>query len=176
MKITKEYEGLVRAENGDYVLQGDLICHEDLEIDLDDRLLVAGKIFVDGYITSKDSLYAGGDLEATGTIRILECLSASGCISSDQSIEVGFSIQSNQDIKAHWGLSVGNRIKAFGCIEVGDGILAGMDIEAGSFISAGNRIFAGVHPLDTNEECKKTITCAELRSGEICYGELYIRD
>ena len=44
MKITKNYPGLTRAENGDYILNGDLISEEGIEIDLDDRLVVTGRI------------------------------------------------------------------------------------------------------------------------------------
>ena len=37
MKLDKFWKGLTRIANGDYVLEGDLICEEDLEIELDDR-------------------------------------------------------------------------------------------------------------------------------------------
>ena len=46
MKITKDWDKLTRIANGDYVLYGDLICDEDLVVDLDDRLVVKGKVEV----------------------------------------------------------------------------------------------------------------------------------
>lgn len=39
----------------------------------------------------------------------------------------------------------------------------------------GLRIFAGTSLYKTSDNCDKRIICAELRSGEICYGELIIR-
>ncbi len=36
------------------------------------------------------------------------------------------------------------------------------------------RIFAGVSVYHTSQNCKKTIQCAELRKGEICFGDLTI--
>ena len=42
MKIDKLWNGLKRIANGDYVLEGDLISEEAIEIDLDDRFLVRG--------------------------------------------------------------------------------------------------------------------------------------
>ena len=37
MKITKEYEGITRKENGDYYISGSIETDEDIEIELDDR-------------------------------------------------------------------------------------------------------------------------------------------
>ena len=54
------------------------------------------------------------------------------------------------------------------------GIEAGWGIEAGSFIHSEKRIFAGVSVYHTTQNCKKIIKCAELRRGEICYGDLII--
>ena len=110
MKVNKEFEGLIRQENGDYVLKGDLISDESIEIDLDDSLFVCGSVI------SKMSIKVGGTL------------------------------------------------------------IAGEGIKAGSFISSEKRIFAGVSVYDTVESSMKTITCAELRKGEICYGDLILTD
>ena len=44
MKITKDYEGIERLENGDYLIKGDLISDEDIEIELDDWLRVEKRI------------------------------------------------------------------------------------------------------------------------------------
>ena len=174
MEITKEFEGLVRAENGDYVLKGDLICYEDLEIDLDDRLVVTGGVNVSGSIMCGDSLRARV-IHADESIYVMNCISSYGSISADQSIRVGCHIESKKDIKAGWFLTAGGEITARGFIKACDCIIAGMNIEAGSFICAGKRIFAGIDPIENSKCCRNLITCAELRSGEICYGELYIR-
>ena len=120
MKITKDYEGLVRIENGDYVLSEDLISNDNIEINLDDRFVVNGKIN-----TTK-------------------------------------SIISNVTVMVSCG------------IEAGEGIEAGCGIEAKSFIKAEKRIFAGTSVYRTNDDCDKTIKCAELQKGDICFGELVI--
>ena len=132
MKITKDYEGLRRLENGDYVLDGNLISDEDIEIELDDRLIVQG------IIESKKNII------------------------SNVSLIVKFGIEAGLGIKAGWG------------IEAGEGIQAGWDIIAKTYLSAGKRIFAGTSIYRTSEDSDQTIRCEELRSGEICYGELII--
>ena len=128
MKLDKLFSGLKRIDNGDYVLEGDLICDDTLEINLDDRLVVRGKIEVKKSIVANVSLIAG-------------------C-----------------GIKAGWG------------IEAGEGIEAGWGIEAGTYIRSEKRIFAGLSVYCTSDNCKKNIVCAELQKGEICYGELLIRE
>lgn len=120
MKLNSLWDGLKRIANGDYVLEGNLISDEDVEIDLDDRLVVRGSVI------SKKRI----------TVRL--------------------------GIKAGYG------------IEVGEGIEAGWGIEAGTFIHSEKRIFAGVSIYHTSENCNKTIMCAELRKGEICFGDLVI--
>ena len=114
MKITKQYEGLKRLDNGDYVLDGDLVSEDNIEIELDDRLIVSGK------------------LEAKKSI-IAVC-----------------------GIDAGWGIN------------------AGEYIEAKRYIHSGKRIFAGISVYHTSQNCKNQIKCAELRNGEIAYGELVI--
>ena len=59
-------------------------------------------------------------------------------------------------------------------IKAGWGIKAGDGIEAKTFIHSEKRIFAGISLYKTNADCDKTITCAELRKGEICFGDLII--
>ena len=108
MKLDKLFAGLKQIPNGDYVLEGDLICDDNLEIELDDRLIVRGKIEVKKSITAKLSVIAG------------------------------------------WG------------------------IKAETFIHCEKRIFAGLSVYHTSENCKKTIECAELRKGEIAFGDLVI--
>ena len=114
MKLNKLWDGLKQIANGDYVLEGNLISDETIEIDLDDRLVVRGSVI------------------------------------------------SKKQIIVRWG------------IEAGEGIKAGEGIEAGSFIHSEKRIFAGVSVYHTTQNCKKTIQCAELRKGEICFGDLVI--
>ena len=126
MKLNKLWDGLKQIANGDYVLEGDLISEETIEIDLDDRLVVHGSVI------SKKKI-------------IVRC-----------------------GIEAGWGIEAGCGIKA------GEGIEAGWGIKAGSFIDVAKRIFAGVSVYHTTQNCKKTIQCAELRKGEICFGDLII--
>lgn len=106
MKIDKLWNGLKRIANGDYVLEGDLISEETIEIDLNDRFVVRGRI-------------------QTKKIIVVRC-----------------------------------------------GIEAGEGIKAEKFIDVQKRIFAGISVYRTSRDCDKTIRCAELRNGEICYGDL----
>ena len=126
MKINKLWNGLKQIANGDYVLEGDLISEETIEIDLDDRLVVHGNIISEKSIIVEKGLIAG------------------------------------EGIKAGWG------------IEAGCGIKAGWGIEAKTFIHSEKRIFAGISIYHTNNNCTKTIKCAELKKGEICFGDLII--
>ena len=114
MKIDKLFHGLKRIENGDYVLEGDLISEDTIEVELDDRFVVRGKVI------SKKSI-------------IVRC-----------------------GIKAGWGIK------------------AGEGIEAKAFLDVKKRIFAGVSVYHTSENCKKFIKCAELRNGEVAFGDLMI--
>ena len=128
MKIDKLFNGLKQIANGDYVLEGDLISEETIEIDLDDRLVIKGVI-------------------KSGRNIVARC-----------GIEAGWGIKAGCGIEAGWG------------IEAGDGI------EAKTFINASKRIFAGISLYRTSKDCNKIIRCAELRSGEICYGDLTITE
>ena len=132
MKIDKLWNGLKRIANGYYVLEGDLISEETIEINLDDCFVVNGKIR-----TKKSIVVCCG-------------------------IEAGLGIEAGCGIKAGWG------------IEAGECIKAGWGIEAKTFINASKRIFAGISLYRTSKDCDKTIRCAELRNGEICYGDLTI--
>ena len=131
MKITKEYTGITRKENGDYYISGSIMTDENIEIELDDRLKVEG------------SIEAGGGIKA------------------------GYGIKAGGGIEAGWGIEAGDGIKAGGGIEAGGGIYAK------TYIDCGKRIFAGTSIYE-NEEADKTISCAELRNGQIAYGELII--
>ena len=76
----------------------------------------------------------------------------------------GCGIEAGEGIEAGWG------------IKAGWGIEAGWGIKAGSFIHSEKRIFAGISLYKTSADCIKTITCAELRKGEICFGDLIITE
>ena len=88
MKITKDYEGLVRIQNGDYVLEGDLISEDTIEVELDDHLVVRGTI------SSKKSIFANRTIIA------------------GEGIEAGCGIKAGDGIKAGWGIEAGCRIFA----------------------------------------------------------------
>ena len=144
MKIDKLWNGLKRIANGYYVLEGDLISEETIEINLDDCFVVNGKI------RAKKS--------------IVVCCG----------IKAGDGIEAGEGIKAGWGIEAGEGIKAGDGIKAGEGIKAGFGIEAKTFINSSKRIFAGISLYRTSNDCDKTIRCAELRNGEICYGDLTI--
>lgn len=140
MKIDKLWNGLKQIANGDYVLEGDLISDETIEIDLDDRLVIKGTI-------------------KSGRNIVARC-----------GIEAGWGIEAGDGIEAGGGIEAG-------CgIEAGWGIKAGCGIEAKTFINASKRIFAGISLYRTSKDCNKIIRCAELRNGEICYGDLTITE
>ena len=145
MKLNALWDGLKRIANGDYVIEGDLISEENIEIDLDDRLVVRGSVKTTKSIIVKRTLIAGCGIEA------------------------GWGIKAGDGIEAGWGIKAG-------CgIEAGDGIKAGCGIEAETFIHSEKRIFAGISVYRTSDDCDKTIKCAELRKGEIAFGELIIK-
>lgn len=104
MKITKKYPGLTRAKNCDYILNGSLISEEGIEIDLDDRLFVTGRI------------KAGWDIEAVGGI-------TAGC-----GIEAGRDIEAGDKIESGWGIKSGGGIKAGTYIDCGKRIFAGTSV------------------------------------------------
>ena len=104
MRIDKNYEGLKNIENGGYVLEGDLISDEEIEIDLDDRLIVHGNVISKKYIKSNCTLIA------------------------EKSIEAGLGIEAGDDIKAGWGIEAGLGIKAGTFIDSGKRIFAGTSV------------------------------------------------
>ena len=69
MKITKAYKGITRQKNGDYVITGDLISDEDIEIELDDWLRVTGSIISKKTIRIKKTIVAGNRIEAGDGIK-----------------------------------------------------------------------------------------------------------
>ena len=89
-------------------------------------------------------------------------------------IEVKKSIIAKLSVIAGWGIKAGCGIEAGWGIKAGEGIEAGWGIKAKTFIHSEKRIFAGVSVYHTSANCKKQIKCAELRKGEICFGDLVI--
>ena len=148
MKIDKLWNGLKQIANGDYVLEGDLISEETIEIDLDDRLVIKGKVQTQKSIIVRWGIEAG------------------------EGIEAGCGIKAGCGIEAGWGIKAGCGIKAGYGIEAGWGIEAGDSIKAKTFIDVKKRIFAGLSIYKTSKDCDKIIRCSELRNGEICYGDL----
>ena len=88
----------------------------------------------------------------------------------DDRLVVRGKIEVKKSIKAGCGIEAGESIKA------GYGIKAGWGIKAKTFIHSEKRIFAGLCIYHTSGDCKKHIKCAELRKGEICYGDLIIEE
>ena len=64
MKIDKLWNGLKRIANGYYVLEGDLISEETIEINLDDCFVVNGKIRTKKSIVVCCGIEAGLGIEA----------------------------------------------------------------------------------------------------------------
>lgn len=150
MKITKDYPGLTISENGEYILNGDLISDESIEIDLDDYLVVTGSIKEKYGIKAICGIKAGWDIQAGWVI------------------QAGFGIEAVCGITAGWSIKAGLNITSW------DGIIAGWGIEAGTYIDCGKRIFAGTSVDYSDYTCDKTIQCAELRNGTVAYGDLVI--
>ena len=108
----------------------------------------------------------------------------SGTYRYDGSIETAEDLEINLDgcllvvgsIKAGGYIDAGWSIRAGECIEAGSGIIAWAQISAGSYISVKGRVLAGISPSCPSDKCDKMIRCTELRSGEVCYGDLVIID
>jgi hypothetical protein len=64
MKLNKLWDGLKQIANGDYVLEGDLISDETIEIDLDDRLVVRGSVVSRKNIIVRCGIEAGCGIKA----------------------------------------------------------------------------------------------------------------
>ena len=75
MIIDKSFKELKRLENGDYVLD-EIETEEDLEIDLDDRLIITYYIKAKGYIEARGSIEAGLSIEAGYNIEAGESIEA----------------------------------------------------------------------------------------------------
>ena len=80
MKIDKLWNGLKQIANGDYVLEGDLISEEIIEIDLDDRFVVRGRIQAKKSIVVRCGIEAGEGIKAGEGIEAGEGIKAGGGI------------------------------------------------------------------------------------------------
>ena len=74
MKIDKLFNGLKHIANGDYVLEGDLISEETIEIDLDDRFVVNGRIWAKKSIVVRYGIEAGCGIKAGYGIKAGCCI------------------------------------------------------------------------------------------------------
>jgi hypothetical protein len=110
MKITKDFEKLTRISNGDYMLEGDLICEDSLEIELDDRLVVRGMV-----VAKKE-------------IRVVRTLIAGLGIEAGEGIEAGWGIKAGLGIEAGWGIKAGWGIEAKTFISSKKRIFAGISL------------------------------------------------
>jgi hypothetical protein len=92
MKIDKLFNGLKRIANGDYVLEGDLISEETIEIDLDDRFVVKGRIESKKSIIIRHGIEAGDGIKAGWGIEAGCGIEAGAFISVKKRIFAGISI------------------------------------------------------------------------------------
>ena len=92
MKIDKLFNGLKRIANGDYVLEGDLISEETIEVDLDDCFVVKGKIQAKKSIVVRCGIEAGEGIEAGWGIKAGCGIKAGAFISTKKRIFAGISI------------------------------------------------------------------------------------
>ena len=104
MKIDKLWNGLKQIANGDYVLAGDLISEETIEIDLDDRLVIKGKVQTQKSIIVRCGIKAG------------------------EGIKAGWGIKAGEGIEAGWGIEAGCGIEAKKFIDVKNRIFAGIAV------------------------------------------------
>lgn len=186
MKIDKNFPGLTQCTDGAYVLDSKLISPAEIIVDLDNRLIVTGRIEAATYIEANNSIESWEYIEASRFIKVCGNIEAGYEIIAGSYIEVHGNIEASVSIEAHNYIKADSNITVHGCIKAGygitaggsietdDGINAGFGIKAGANISCGKRIFAGLDAQHTAENCTKTIQCAELRKGEICYGDLVI--
>jgi hypothetical protein len=92
MKIDKMFNGLKRIANGDYVLEGDLTSDEMIEIALDDRFVVNGRIESKKNIIIRCGIKANYGIEAGCGIEAGEGIEAGAFISAKKRIFAGISV------------------------------------------------------------------------------------
>lgn len=160
MKITKDFKGMKCVAHRSYVIEGDLISGEDIEINMEDnRLIIEGSIisqksiFVSGILHANQNIQAEGDIEATewieagGWIKAGKNIEACAHICAGYQIEAGGDIKSRNikagfitargNIRAVWGIRA-ERIQANGYI-FGEDIIGRHEITADkSIVASGN--------------------------------------
>lgn len=128
-------------------------------------------------ITAGQSITADEDIKAEHNITAGEDIKAGGCIATRFGIKAGYDITAGRSITATCeGIEAGEYIASGESITAGSGITAGCAVSAKTYIDCGGRIFAGIKVSDTDENCEKDITCAALKHGDICYGNLILQD
>lgn len=145
--IIDNNSNLNRLDNGDYEYIGDLVHDDDIVINLDDRLIVIGKIKTKKSIRTNVTLIAYDHIEAGGSIEAGRSIKAGSYIEADDFIEAG------------------------GSINVDWGIRAGLSITA-KWLSAGYKIFAGICTWKNVDIDDMQINVEEIKCGEIAYGKL----
>ena len=94
MKVTKNFKGL-KDLGWVYELDGDLISHDSLEIDLGrKRLRVTGSIMVRTFIEAKGSIEADENIEVDGNVEVRGSLEVGGIL------DVGGNVYVNLTVKA----------------------------------------------------------------------------
>lgn len=147
MRIARDYPGL-RETDYSFELDGDLVSHDGIYIDLGDRwLIVNGHLSSDGYIVSRgsikatQSIYSGRDIVCSG-------LESGGSISARLGIVAGRGVKATSSIETYFALQAGEGIESGSYIHAqyiraGSEIKAGEDIKSGSSIKSGSNIVSG---------------------------------
>ena len=174
----KAYKGITAYED---IKAGDCIeAGEDIKTDnnIKAEYIISHKSITAGHgISAGQSIKADEDIKAEHNITAGEDIKAGGCITTRFGIEAGYGITAGRSITATCeGIEAGEYITSGESITAGAGITAGCAVSAKTYIDCGGRIFAGIKALDTDENCQKDITCAELKRGDICYGNLVLKD
>jgi hypothetical protein len=219
--VDENYPGLLK-KGAEYRLDDDLKSDFNIEIKLDKRLVVWGYIdakrniksnqslkaegqikagysidIADGDIESYETINAGMDIIASGSVKASYCIEASGSIKAGKMIKSGWDLKSGIDIESGLSIESGEGIKAGGSIKATHDIRSDKRIEAGGDIEAGwgiravlyiscdgtlsapYGVFAGVCtwkeiPTDDNivETRDRKVICRKLICGEVLYGIL----
>ncbi len=173
----KAYKGITAYE--DIKARDGIEAGEDIksENNIKAEYIISHKSITAGHgISAARSIKADEDIKAEHNITAGEDIKAGGCITTRFGIKAGYDITADRSITAICkGIEAGEYITSGESITAGSGITAGCAISAKTYIDCGGRIFAGIKVGDTDENCKKDITCAELKQGQICYGNLILR-
>lgn len=138
----------------------------------DNVILASGGINVGTYIMSSGSIIVGKDIHAN-YIKADHNITVYGEVIAISGISAGDNITIKKNVMTRGRLTAGGDIRVSGSIAC-KGIIAGGAISANSYISAKHRIFAGVSVNNTSFDEKCTVTCSQLRNGEITHGKLVL--